>query len=130
LDQVQRVRILLAQDGRLRQVGQADLSSRTTDEFVLERNPRIGIDVGTALQRCIIRLETTLAEIVLTDGIEVIGLTTAPLGIFPAHPVEQRDGTITLADLDGATITAHGAVGGAAERIVAHAMTGAAEAVD
>lgn len=130
LDQVQRVRILHAQDGRRRQVGQADLSSRTTDEFVLERSPRIGIDVGTALRRCIIRLETKLAEIVLTDGIEVIGLNTAPLGIFPAHPIERRSGTITVAELNGATITAHGAIGGAAERIVAHAVSGAAEAVD
>lgn len=129
LDQVRRVRVLVPQGGRLRQVGQVDLASRTVDEFVLERSTRIGIDVGVAVQRCIIRFETRIADLVLADGLEVVGLTVPPLGIFPAHPVEQRTGSIALAALARATVTAHGAAGGPAERIASHAVTSAEEAV-
>jgi len=125
VDQVSRVRVLVPVDGRLRQVGQADLSSRTRDEFVLERDARLGIDVGHPVQRCVIRFETRLADLVLTGGLDVVGLATAPLGIFPSRATDQEssDGRgPVVADFVDATITHHDEAGAAvAEHLVARA---------
>lgn len=131
LDQVDRVRVLVPVEGRWRQVGQADLASRTTDEFVLERDPRLGIDVGHPMQHCVIRLETRLADVTLTGGLTVVGLSGAPLGVFPASQPERRDGVgPRIAQLAGATITPYGVAGGPAEAIAAYLQQRAQEAVD
>lgn len=80
---VDRVRVLIPVGGRLRQIGQADLDTRRSDEFILEQDSVVGLDVGHVLNRCVIRFETRLSDLVLPGGLTIVGTSTPGQGLFP-----------------------------------------------
>ncbi|MGD7705575.1 hypothetical protein [Microlunatus sp. Y2014] len=90
LADVHRIRVLVPVGERLRQVGQLDPTALTSDEFVLEQDPRVALDVGLRMRRCILRFETRLQDLSIVAGIDVVGVAVPALGLFPA-PADAVD---------------------------------------
>jgi|GEM_PF-543507 len=129
LEQVDRIRVLVPDGSRLRQVGQVSQVDRRSDEFVLEADSTIGADVGHLVTRCVIRIETRLADVRIVGGLRWFGVRDFGLGIFPSTSCGSTEATASIGGGAFADLTVI-PYGDTAEQFAQTAVARAAEVLD